>query len=57
MVSSVACIQTLFVVNVMDDTEIINQALSRIIDTELVAKQLEQAFKDASFTLIIFMMI
>ena len=30
----------------MDDTEVINQALNGLIDTELVAKQLEQAFKD-----------
>ncbi len=30
----------------MDDTEVINQALKSLIDTELVAKQLEQAFKD-----------
>ncbi|EFX88030.1 hypothetical protein DAPPUDRAFT_311543 [Daphnia pulex] len=30
----------------MDGTDVINQALASIIDTELVAKQLEQAFKD-----------
>lgn len=33
----------------MDDTEIINQAIVGIIDTELVAKQLEQAFKDVRY--------
>jgi hypothetical protein len=32
----------------MDGTDVINQALASIIDTELVAKQLEQAFKDVS---------
>ena len=30
----------------MDDTEVILQGISKIIDTEQVAKQLEQAFKD-----------
>lgn len=32
----------------MDGTDVINQALASVIDTELVAKQLEQAFKDVS---------
>ena len=32
----------------MDDTEVIKQALAGVIDTELVAKQLEQAFKDVT---------
>lgn len=32
----------------MDGTDVINQALASLIDTELVAKQLEQAFKDVS---------
>lgn len=32
----------------MDDTEVITQALASLINTELVAKQLEQAFKDVS---------
>ncbi|KAI9563195.1 hypothetical protein GHT06_010653 [Daphnia sinensis] len=30
----------------MDDSEVISQALAGLIDTEFVAKQLEQAFKD-----------
>jgi hypothetical protein len=32
----------------MDGTDVINQALASLIDTELVAKQFEQAFKDVS---------
>lgn len=32
----------------MSDSEIIKQALAGVIDTEQVAKQLEQAFKDVS---------
>jgi len=36
----------------MDGTEVINQALASIIDTELVAKQLEQAFKDVSIFIV-----
>lgn len=32
----------------MDDSEVINQALVGLIDTEFVAKQLEQVFKDVS---------
>lgn len=35
----------------MDDTEIVKQALAGVIDTETVAKQLEQAFKDVTFIL------
>ena len=31
---------------VMDDTEVIQQALAGVIDTELVAKQWEQAFRE-----------
>jgi len=30
----------------MDDTEVILQGIAKSIDTEQVAKQLEQAFKD-----------
>lgn len=36
---------------IMDDTEIVKQALAGVIDTEAVAKQLEQAFKDVTFIL------
>lgn len=32
----------------MEDSEVIIQALAGLVDTEFVAKQLEQAFKDVS---------
>jgi hypothetical protein len=33
-------------VDVMDDTEVVQQALAGVIDTEQVAKQWEQAFRE-----------
>ena len=36
--------------DVMDDTEVVQQALAGVIDTEIVAKQWEQAFREVRCT-------